>query len=128
VRRGGLICDPGADFTPKVDTNFVDFVGADDKCSRLAEIYGEGSRASPRCRLAAINSMSTLWSPSLSTLSESDVHVASLAMPRSKEFYGDPIEEDTLYVALYERKAVGEAYVCCPRLSISYPNPCPRCS
>ncbi|KAK4239349.1 hypothetical protein C8A03DRAFT_32605 [Achaetomium macrosporum] len=31
-------------------------------------------------------------------------------MPRSKEFYGDPIEEDTLYVVLYERKAVGEAY------------------
>ncbi|AEO71212.1 uncharacterized protein THITE_2123382 [Thermothielavioides terrestris NRRL 8126] len=31
-------------------------------------------------------------------------------MSARTEFHGDPIEENTLYVVLYERKAVGEAY------------------
>lgn len=32
-------------------------------------------------------------------------------MVETAQFYGDPIEENILYVVLYERKAVGEAYV-----------------
>lgn len=32
-------------------------------------------------------------------------------MAQRTQFHGDPIEENTLYVVLYERKAFGEAYV-----------------